>query len=78
MLEVLELHFDYYSNSSSSSTLGTVFLTRIFGPELFVRLSVSMCHLSNLGDKVFNMLPSYIKIEYDNPKKFKLVLQKIL
>ena len=34
--------------------------------------------LSNLGTKVFNMLPSYIKIESDNPKKFKLVLQKFL
>jgi hypothetical protein len=32
----------------------------------------------NLGAKVFNMLPSYIKIESDNPKKFKLVLQKNL
>jgi hypothetical protein len=34
--------------------------------------------VSNLGAKVFNMLPSYIKIESDNPKKFKLVLQKFL
>ena len=31
-----------------------------------------------LGVKVFNMLPTYIKIESDNPKKFKLVLQKFL
>ena len=30
-----------------------------------------------LGVKVFNMLPSYIKIESDNPKKFKLILQKL-
>ena len=28
--------------------------------------------------KVFNMLPYNIKIESDNPKKFKLVLQKFL
>jgi len=28
--------------------------------------------------KVFNMLPSYIEIESDNPKKFKLILQKFL
>jgi len=28
-----------------------------------------------LGFKVFNMLPSYINIESDNPKKFKLILQ---
>ena len=28
--------------------------------------------------KVLNMLPSNIKIESDNPKKFKLVLQKFL
>ena len=34
--------------------------------------------VSNLGAKVFNMLPSHIKIESDNPKKFKLVLQKFL
>jgi hypothetical protein len=27
---------------------------------------------------VFNMLPSYIKRESDNPKKFKLALQKFL
>ena len=31
-----------------------------------------------LGVKVFNMLPSYIKTEFDNPKKFKVVLQKFL
>jgi len=31
-----------------------------------------------LGVKVFNVLPSYIKIESDNPKKFKLILQKFL
>ena len=30
-----------------------------------------------LDVKVFNMLPSYIKIESDNPKKFKLILQKL-
>jgi hypothetical protein len=27
---------------------------------------------------VSNMLPSYIKIDSDNPKKFKLILQKFL
>jgi len=31
-----------------------------------------------LGVKVFNVLPSYIKTEFDNPKKFKVVLQKFL
>jgi len=31
-----------------------------------------------LGVKVFNKLPNYIKIWSDNPKKFKLVLQKFL
>ena len=31
-----------------------------------------------LGVKMFNMLPSYIKTESDNPKKFKLILQKFL
>jgi hypothetical protein len=34
--------------------------------------------VSNVGTKVFNMLPSYIKVESDNPKNFKLVLQKFL
>jgi len=27
-----------------------------------------------LGVKVFNVLPSYIKTEFDNPKKFKVIL----
>jgi hypothetical protein len=31
-----------------------------------------------LGVKVFNVLPSYIKMKSDNPKKFKLILQKFL
>jgi len=31
-----------------------------------------------LGVKVLNMLPSYIKIESDNPEKIQLILQKIL
>jgi hypothetical protein len=31
-----------------------------------------------LGVKVFNILPSYIKTEFDNSKKFKAVLQKFL
>jgi hypothetical protein len=31
-----------------------------------------------LGVKVFNMLPSYIKTEFENPKEFKVVLQKFL
>ena len=31
-----------------------------------------------LGVKVFNMLLSCMKIELDNPKKFKLILQKFL
>jgi len=30
-----------------------------------------------LGVNVFNILPSYIKIDSDNPKKFKLILQKL-
>jgi hypothetical protein len=34
--------------------------------------------VSNLGAKVLNMLPSYIKRESDKPNKFKLVLQKFL
>jgi len=31
-----------------------------------------------LGVKVFNAFPSDIKIEFNNPKKFKVVLQKFL
>jgi hypothetical protein len=31
-----------------------------------------------LGVNVFNMLRSYIKTEFDNPKKFKVVLQNFL
>jgi hypothetical protein len=31
-----------------------------------------------LGIKVFNMVHSYIKTEFDNPKKFKVVLEKLL
>ena len=31
-----------------------------------------------LGVKVFNMLPPYITTESDNPKKFKVALQKFL
>jgi len=31
-----------------------------------------------IGVKVFNMLPFYIKAEFDNPKEFKAVLQKYL
>jgi hypothetical protein len=31
-----------------------------------------------LGVKVFNALPPYIKTEFDNPKKLKVVLQKFL
>jgi hypothetical protein len=32
----------------------------------------------SLGVEVFIMLPIYIKTEFDNPKKFKVVLQKFL
>jgi hypothetical protein len=31
-----------------------------------------------LGVRVFNMLPFYIKTEFDSPKKFRVVLQKLL
>jgi hypothetical protein len=31
-----------------------------------------------LGVKVFNALPSYIKSEFNNPKKFKVLLKKLL
>jgi len=37
-----------------------------------------LSQITNLGVKALNMLPSYIKIESHNPKKFKLVLQKFL
>jgi hypothetical protein len=32
----------------------------------------------HLGVKVFNMLPTDIKTEFDIPKKFKAILQKFL
>jgi hypothetical protein len=48
----------------------------------FHQPSVNLTEYQNrvyyLGVKVFNMLPPYIKIESENPKKFKLVLQKFL
>jgi hypothetical protein len=31
-----------------------------------------------IGVKMFNMLPSYIKTEFDNPKKFKVILHNFL
>jgi len=43
-----------------------------------VNLSKYQKGVNYLGVKVFNMLPSYIKIEPDNPKKFKLILQEFL
>jgi len=41
----------------------------------FVNLTKYQKRVYYLGVKVFNMLPSYIKIEYDNSKKFKFVLR---
>jgi hypothetical protein len=32
----------------------------------------------HIGVNVFNKLPTYMKIEFDNPKKFKLVLHRCL
>jgi hypothetical protein len=32
----------------------------------------------HIGVNVFNKLPTYMKTEFDNPKKFKLVLHKCL
>jgi len=37
-----------------------------------------LSQITNLGVKALNILPSYIKTESDNPKKFKLVLQIFL
>jgi len=44
----------------------------------WVGLSDHLSQITNLGVKELNMLLSYIKIEFDTPKKFKLVLQKFL
>jgi hypothetical protein len=44
----------------------------------WVGLSDHLSQITNLGVKELNMLPSCIKIEFDTPKKFKLVLQKFL
>ena len=46
--------------------------------NLFVNLTKYQKGVRCLGVKVFNILPSYIKVESDNPKKFKLILQKCL
>jgi len=43
-----------------------------------VNLTVCQKEVYSLGVQVFNILPSYINIEPDNPKKFKLILQKFL
>jgi len=42
---------------------------------------VRYCKWANeedLGVTVFSTLPTYVKTEFDNPKKFKAVLQKFL
>jgi len=44
----------------------------------FVNLTKYQKEVYYLGVKVFNKLPTYINIQSDNPKKFKLVLQKYL
>ena len=44
----------------------------------FVNLTKYQKGVYYLGIKVFNKLPTYTKIWPDNPKKFKLVLQKFL
>jgi len=41
--------------------------------QLSVNLTKYQKGVYYLGVKVFNKLPTYIKIESDNPKKFKLV-----
>ena len=46
--------------------------------NLFVNLTKHQKGVYSLRVKVFNMFPSYIKIESDNLKKFKLILQKFL
>jgi len=43
-----------------------------------VNLTKYLKEVYYLGVKVFSKLPTYIKIESDNPKKFKVVLQKFL
>jgi len=46
--------------------------------NLFVNLTKYQNRVYCLGVKAFNTLPSYIKVESDNPKKFKLILEKFL
>ena len=46
--------------------------------QLSVNLTEYQTEVYYLGVKVLNILPSYIKIESDNPKKFKFILQKFL
>ena len=44
--------------------------------QLSMNLTKYQKGVYSLGLRVFNMLPSYIKREFDNSKKFKLILQK--
>ena len=44
----------------------------------FVNMTKYQKGMYYLGVRVFNKLPTYIKIQSDNPYKFKLILQKIL
>jgi len=46
--------------------------------ENLLPLPQFLSHRAYLGVKVFNALPSDIKTEFNNPKKFKVVLQKFL
>ena len=46
--------------------------------QLSVNLTEYQTEVYYLGVKVLNILPSYIKIESDNPNKFKFILQKFL
>jgi len=57
-------------------------MAREFSQNVFHQPSVNVAKYQKgvhyLGVKVFNMLLSYIKTEFENPKKFKVLLQKFL
>ena len=74
--------FQHYSNitfvlvrNNAKLTFKYHHLLHIVG---MVKLTKFQKGVSNLGAKVFNMLPSNIKMESDNPMKFKMALQNFL
>jgi hypothetical protein len=69
------MHFTSFFKSSQRNGL-EVHSTAFHQPS--VNMAKYQKRVYHLSVNVFNMLPSYIKADFDNPKKFKVVLQKFL